>query len=61
MTHMTFPKRRRYDFICALDCFRACDALRDERTSDAIELLQKEQKKDGLWQLGHSLPMQPTF
>jgi hypothetical protein len=46
---MPFPPRWKYDFIRALDYFRACDAPRDERMSDAIELLLIKQKKDELW------------
>jgi hypothetical protein len=49
MTTMPFPPRWRYDFIRALDYFRVCDAPRDERMSDAIELLKSKQKKDGRW------------
>jgi hypothetical protein len=55
MTSMPFPPRWKYDFIRALDYFRACDAPRDERMSDAIELLQKKQKKDGLWLLNSGM------
>jgi hypothetical protein len=55
MTRMPFPHRWRYDFIRALDYFRACGAPRDERMSDAIELLQKKQKKDGLWPLNSGM------
>lgn len=40
MTTMPFPPRWRYDFLRALDYFRACDAPRDERMFDAMELLQ---------------------
>ncbi len=49
MTTMPYPPRWKYDFIRALDYFRACDAAKDERMNDAIELLQKKQKKGGLW------------
>ena len=49
MTTMPFPPRWKYDFIRALDYFRSCDAPRDERMSDAVELLLIKQKKDGLW------------
>jgi len=55
MTAMPFPPRWKYDFIRALDYFRACDAPRDERMSDAIELLQKKQKKDGLWPMNSGM------
>ncbi len=55
MTTMPFPPRWKYDFIRALDYFRACDAPRDERMSDAIELLQKKQRKDGLWPMNSGM------
>ncbi len=49
MTTMPFPPRWRYDFLRALDYFQACEASKDDRMSDAIELLQKKQKTDGRW------------
>ena len=55
MTTMPFPPRWRYDFIRALDYFRACGALRDERMSDAIALLQKKQKNDGYWLMNNGM------
>lgn len=61
MTRMTFPQRWRYEFIRALDYFRTCDAPRDERMSDAIELLQKKQKKDGLWTLNSGMSGRKYF
>jgi hypothetical protein len=61
MTSMPFPPRWRYDFIRALDYFRACDAPRDERMSDAIELLQKKQKKDGRWPLNSGMSGRKFF
>ncbi len=61
MITMPFPPRWRYDFIRALDYFRACDASRDERMSDAIELLQKKQKKDGLWLMNSGMSGRKYF
>ena len=61
MTTMPFPPRWRYDFIRALDYFRACDASRDERMCDALELLQKKQKKDGLWLLNSGMSGRKYF
>jgi hypothetical protein len=55
MTTMPFPPRWKYDFIRALDYFRACDAPRDERMSDAIELLKSKQKKDGTWPMNSGM------
>lgn len=46
MTQMPFPPRWRYDFLRALDYFQGIDAPRDERMTDAIELLQRKQGKD---------------
>jgi len=61
MTRMPFPHRWRYDFIRALDYFRTCNAPREERMSDAIELLQKKQKKDGLWPLNSGMSGRKYF
>lgn len=61
MTTMPFPPRWRYDFLRALDYFRACDAPKDERMNDAIELLQKKQKKDGLWLLNSGMSGRKYF
>ncbi len=55
MTAMPFPPRWKYDFIRALDYFRSCDAPRDERMSDAIELLLTKQKKDGTWPMNSGM------
>ncbi|MBL8101722.1 MAG: terpene cyclase/mutase family protein [Anaerolineales bacterium] len=49
MTAMPFPPRWKYDFIRVLDYFQACNAPRDERMCDAIELLKSKQKPDGRW------------
>lgn len=55
MTSMPFPPRWKYDFLRALDYFRSCNAPRDERMSDAIELLQMKQKKDGTWPMNSGM------
>ncbi len=49
MTTMPFPPRWRYDFLRGLDYFQACEASKDERMKDAIELLKRKQKSDGRW------------
>lgn len=61
MMTMPFPPRWRYDFLRALDYFRACDAPKDERMNDAIELLQKKQKKGGLWLLNSGMSGRKYF
>jgi hypothetical protein len=55
MMTMPFPPRWKYDFIRALDYFRSCNAPRDERMSDAIELLQIKQKKDRTWPMNSGM------
>ncbi len=55
MTTMPFPPRWKYDFLRGLDYFQACDAPRDERMSDAIELLLTKQKKDGIWPMNSGM------
>ena len=49
MTNIPFPPRWRYDFLRGLDYFQACNAPKDERMRDAIELLKSKQKKDDRW------------
>jgi len=61
MATMPFPPRWRYDFLRSLDYFRACDAARDDRMCDAIELLQKKQKRDGVWLLNTGMAGRKYF
>ena len=49
MTAMPFPPRWRFDFLRGLDYLQACNAKKDERMQDAIELLKSKQKPDGRW------------
>ena len=51
MTRFSFPPRWRYDIMRSLDYFRDCQAPRDDRCRDAVKLVKKKQRKDGLWQL----------
>jgi hypothetical protein len=55
MTTMPFPPRWRYDFIRALDYFRACNASQDKRMNDAIELLKSKQKPNGRWRMNSGM------
>jgi hypothetical protein len=41
-----FPPRWRYDVLQALDYFRDCNALRDPRMANGIELLRRKRMKD---------------
>jgi hypothetical protein len=49
MTRFPFPPRWFYDFLRALDYFQAAQAERDDRFSDAINLLIKKQNKESTW------------
>jgi hypothetical protein len=46
--------RWHYDILRALDHFRAVDAPRDNRLSDAIEIVRNSRGDDGRWPLQHS-------
>jgi hypothetical protein len=50
---MAFPPHWHFDFLRALDHFRAADAPVDERLSDAIDLLVGKRRPDGRWGLEH--------
>lgn len=49
MTRFPFPPQWQYDFMKALDYFQASRAPRDERASDAIELLLSRRDATGRW------------
>jgi hypothetical protein len=51
MTMLPFPPRWRYDFLRALDYFQDCVAPRDNRMTDAVDLLQSKRKKDNRWRV----------
>jgi hypothetical protein len=50
----SFPPRWHYDILRALDYFQAVDAPRDPRLTDAIGIVQDNQREDGRWTLQHS-------
>ena len=49
MTRFPFPPQWQYDFLKALDYFQAAGAPRDERASDAIDLLLSRRDAEGRW------------
>ena len=55
MTRITFPPRWRYDLLRVLDYFQDCNAPRDERIAEGIELLQSKQRKDSTWPLNSGM------
>ena len=50
-TRFSFPPRWHYDILRGLDHFQAVDAHRDERLTDAIEIVVKRRRPDGRWLL----------
>jgi len=48
-----FPPRWHYDILRALDSFRAVDAPRDQRLTDAIDIVRNTRREDGRWTLQH--------
>ena len=61
ITLFSFPPRWHYDVLRGLDYFRACVARRDERLSDAIELVRKRRKPEGRWVLQNHYPGRTFF
>jgi hypothetical protein len=49
----TFPPRWHYDVLRALDYFQAVNASRDERLSEAIDIVRSTRREDGRWTLHH--------
>ena len=55
-TRLHFPPHYHYDVLRGLDYLQAAAAPRDERVSDAIDLLQSRRKPDGCWRLNAGYP-----
>lgn len=49
-----FPPRWHYDVLRGLDHFQAVGAPRDDRLTDAIEIVRAARNPDGRWPLQHS-------
>ncbi|HYM35603.1 MAG TPA: hypothetical protein VET48_09420 [Steroidobacteraceae bacterium] len=50
---LVYPPRWHFDILRALDYFRAVSAPRDRRLSDAIEVVRKARRADGLWSIDY--------
>ena len=61
MLRLSFPPRWRYDVLRALDYFRAAGGDRDERLSDAVELVTAKRRADGRWPLQQRYPGRTWF
>ena len=51
MTRLSFPPQWHYDLLRCLDYFQSINLERDERMSDAVELLKSKKLPDGTWPL----------
>lgn len=58
---LSFPPRWFYDVLRALDYLSDAGAELDERCSDAIEVIQRKQRKDGTWPLQGRHPGKEHF
>jgi hypothetical protein len=61
MTLFSFPPRWHYDVLVALDYFQNCNADKDERLHDAIELLKKKRRANGYWPVQNRHPGKTYF
>jgi hypothetical protein len=61
MTRFSFPPRWHYDVLRGLDHFQEVAAERDERLSDAMELVYKKRRRDGRWPLQNRHPGRAFF
>lgn len=52
----SYPVRWHYDVLRGLDYFRAAGAAPDERTAEALALVESKRQPDGTWQLENSHP-----
>jgi hypothetical protein len=55
MLTIPFPPRWRYDYLRCLDYFQNCQASRDERIDEAIDILQSRRKNDGRWMVNSGM------
>lgn len=50
-SRFSFPPRWHYDILRALDHFQVVGAPRDERLSEAMDIVRRSQRSDGRWSL----------
>jgi hypothetical protein len=60
-TLFSFPTRWHYDILRALDYFQECKYERDERMTEAIEIVKNRQDTDGKWKLQNKYPGKVFF
>jgi transcriptional regulator with XRE-family HTH domain len=60
-THFSYPPRWHYDVLRGLDYFRSTGAKPDERSAEAIELVETKCQPDGRWLLENTHPGRVHF
>jgi hypothetical protein len=60
-TRFPFPPQWHFDIVRGLEHFRAVDADRDERLSDAIEAVRRARRPDGSWPMYRPYPGRQWF
>ena len=55
-THFSFPTRWHYDVLRGLDYLRSAGAVPDERTTEAVEIVEQRRGEDGRWPLENTHP-----
>ena len=60
-TQFSYPPRWHYDVLRGLDYFRSAGAEPDERTAEAIELVESKRQPDGRWLLENTYPGRVHF
>jgi hypothetical protein len=60
-TQFSFPTGYHYDVLRALDYLRSADVQPDERTAEAIALVESKRDADGRWALENPHPDQLDF
>ena len=50
-TRFSFPTGWHYDVLCGLDYLRSAGVEPDDRIAEAIELVEKNCRRDGRWRL----------
>ena len=60
-TQFSYPPRWHYDVLRGLDYFRSTGAEPDERSAEAIELVESKRQRDGRWLLENTHPGRVHF
>jgi hypothetical protein len=60
-TQFSYPPRWHYDVLRGLDYFRSAGAEPEERTAEAIELVESKRQPDGRWHLENTYPGRVHF